>query len=42
MKTRALDEAEAYRIMRQTAMSRNMRLIRLAERIIQAEELTKE
>ena len=39
MKTRALEEAEAYKLMRQVAMSRNLRLIRLAETIIEAEEL---
>ena len=41
MKTRALDEAEAYRMMRQVAMSRNIRLAQLAEVIIEAEELLK-
>jgi len=41
MKTRALDEAEAYRMMRQVAMSRNVRMIQLAEVIIEAEELLK-
>ena len=41
MKTRALDESEAYRMMRQTAMSRNIRMAQLAEVIIEAEDLLK-
>ena len=41
MKTRALDEAEAYRMMRQVAMSRNIRMAQLAEVIIEAEDLLK-
>jgi len=39
MKSRGLDEDEAYTLMRRMAMSRNTRLIRLAETIIQAQEL---
>ena len=41
MKTRSLDEAEAYRLMRQVAMSRNVRMAQLAEVIIEAEDLLK-
>ncbi|WP_046021601.1 ANTAR domain-containing response regulator [Magnetospira sp. QH-2] len=39
MKTKALDEEEAYAFMRSTAMNRDMRLAALAKTVIEAHEL---
>lgn len=41
MKTRSMDEAQAYHLMRQIAMSRNVKMAQLAEVIIEAEDLLK-